>query len=190
MRVFSFLAILFLMGGCSKEIETHTDLLNFTQKNRSIFVKSRKFKEIDISVKCLPQELLAQSPQDSNTSDLTFNFEIVSPEKDFLRKFCQSYEEYRQYKWYLMYEGISFIYLEQNGEIIIPKIAQFEEQYELGRGCEYNIVFDKTEIDPNQIATFVYNDEIFGMGKLKFQFDLPVIMNLPINEKSYYNSLL
>ena len=190
MRVSSLLLMILTMIGCSGKIKNRAELVQFSQDHKEVFVKSRKFKAMNIFAKCIPQELLMGSVSDSASNDLTFNFEIISPEQGFLKKYSRSYEEYRQYKWYLMNDGVNFIYLQQKDKIIRPKIALFEEQYELGRGCEYNIVFDKTEIDPNEAATFVYNDEIFGMGKLKFQFDLPTIMNLPINEKSFYNSLL
>lgn len=190
MKVFSYMLLFFVLAGCTKEIETRSDLLAYTKKNRSVFLKSRGFKEMQISVKCIPEELFFKFLADTMSKNLTFNFEIVSSAGDFLKRYCQSYEEYRKYKWYLMHEGVNFIYLEQNGVNIAPKIASYEEQYELGRGFEYNIVFDRSEIDPNSAATFVYNDEILGMGKLKFQFDIPLIMKLPINEKSYYNSLL
>lgn len=189
MRVFSFLIILLVVSSCSQQIRNQKELQEYAQKNKAVFVKEKKFKEMSIVATCIPKEFLAEKSVDSNSTDITFNFKIVSPEADFLKRFSSSYNEYRQFKWYLMNEAENFIYLKQEGKKVRPKIAQFEEQYELGRGCEYNIVFDENDIDPSTEATLVFNDEIFGMGKLKFQFDMPFITSIPINKKSYYNSL-
>ena len=190
MRVFSYLLLfMVILSSCSRTIDSREDLKVFIAKNRSDFVKTRRFKSFEVTSKFLPEEILLRELSDTLSNGMTFNFEIKSPHKDFLKRICSSYDEYRQYKWYLTNEASNFIYLEQGGKVIKPDIALFEEQYELSKGCEYNVVFDKTEIDPNQPVTFVYNDEIFGMGKLKFQYDTPRITNLPINIENYYNSL-
>lgn len=184
--LFYVVFILFLISCNRSEIGSKEDLRMYISEHREYFSKHRSFKELEVEVRCIPKELKRNSGGDSG---LNFVFSIESKNQDFLKKYSRNYEEYRQYKWYLMNSWSDFIYLEQNGRKIPPDIAQFEERYELGKGCVYNIVFDETLFEEKENVTLVYDDQIFGMGKLKFQFDLSVLNNLPINEKTYYNTL-
>lgn len=178
--------MVFFISGCVREgIESKEELLGYIEAHREDFSKHRNFKELDVDVRCIPGELRKDRDLDGG---LSFVFSITGKEQDFLKRYSRNYEEYRQYKWYLMNSWKDFIYIEEEGRKIPPDIAQFEERYELGRGCVYNIVFDETQLKEEQV-TLVYDDQIFGMGKLKFQFDLSVLRDLPINEETYYNTL-
>lgn len=183
--IWIYIAVFFISGCGKPEIETKADLLGYIESHRDDFRKHRKFKELDVDVRCIPNELRKERGFDGG---LSFVFSISSGEQDFLKRYSHNYEEYRQYKWYLMNSWKDFIYIEQEGRKVPPDIAQFEERYELGKGCVYNIVFDRTQLKGEEL-TLVYDDQIFGMGKLKFQFDLSVLRDIPINEKTYYNTL-
>ena len=193
MKVFKGLTmIVFLLSSCTSDVSINNrkELHAYIDLHKAEFIKERKFESFVIFSKFIPSELYLKRKDRAENQSLTFNFQLISPYQDFLKKYCESYDEYRKYKWYLTNEATKFIYLEQKEKKIHPDLAQLEEQYELSRGCSFNIVFDANKIDLKEPITLVYNDELFGMGKLKFRYNTKLITNLPIHTENYNNALL
>lgn len=183
MKVFKLLFVCLGFYGCGNCIESKEELIQFYKNNSDLYVKIKRFKDTEVKVKYIPEDLLIQEKGNDNQQNaLNFVFDLTTSEFEPLKKISSSYEEYRAYKWYLMNDWNSFIYLEQEGSLIYPDVAVFEERYELSRGCNYNVIFDQKKIDPTKKITFVFNDLVFGIGKIKFQFNMQEISKLVIQK--------
>lgn len=110
----------------------------------------------------------------------TFKIKPKKGNKSLIKSGAGSSEEIFNRIEYLSFDVIKDFYIIENGDTIKCKIFHFERTYDLNPELTFLLGF-QANANKSQIndKTFIYEDKVFGLGKIKFLFPSEVIKNIP-----------
>lgn len=189
----SFLSILSIMlVACNSTISSEKELLQWISMEKNGFVKEKTTGDITIRAKFLPTafnvfreidagEIKGEKSVDSmiqmNQLNLSFLLTIrtKNESEDIMYKGISTPEEFDARAKELNFNLASYITLVVDGNEIQPVHAGMENTYSLSSYRNFLIIFSPQD-DINQLGsakefTLIFDDQIFGTGINKFNFN-------------------
>lgn len=201
-KILTFLSLMGLMYSCSQQPKDINDYISWFAKEETGFVKRKQLNNLTYTVQYRPVDLMIinelktlNNPQKDDIDSLKKNYGHskyflleISPDNkgqnsgNLIKNFSTDYESYKEIVEELAFNIQEQVELIIEGDTLAPRIYHYEQGYELSSNQRFLFAFQtKEKIKANEM-TFIYNDHLFGSGRLKFQFNLKNsnIPSLPI----------
>lgn len=187
--VLSLFLLLLLQASCNTSISSIDDYKAWFNMPENGFVKSKIVNGFSFTVQHRPVDLMIlnelksfsnyddkilDSLRDSYGNNKYFLLEI-SPEKDVTEgvNFYNLFSDYDSYSEavnelaFKLNEQLSLII---GGDTLKPSLHIYEQVYELSSVQKFLVAFQTEDKEMANQMTFVYNDDLFRAGRLKFNF--------------------
>ncbi|MEL7534223.1 MAG: hypothetical protein AAFN10_23160 [Bacteroidota bacterium] len=110
--------------------------------------------------------------------DIHFTMASQEGELSFLKYNLGSLEEYQQRLAYLSFEMEDYLYLLHGNDTLRPNLYHFERTFDLSPEAHFLLSFPRPE-NMGEDAILILDDHFFGMGPVRFRFDLSRLSHLP-----------
>lgn len=199
--------VLGILAGCSSEPQTPVAYKGWFAAEENGCIKSKTIGNLEFVVQYRPAELMAidelvhQSAVGTPAVDSVLatyggseyflvrvrpKAELNQHTGDLLQEFAPDYEAYDELAQKLSFELGQHLQLVTAGDTLEPALFHREPTYELGAEQRFLIAFQPEKPATAREMTFIYDDELFRSGRLKFKFDIDktAIPPLPIPLRS------
>lgn len=185
------LLLLFILGGCSTQIESPAELEAYLNTASNGFVQKKMVNNFVLTARLLPPEYLAWSASEGNVqqyhkkleeqgNSIAFLFTVGLEDKPEIQGKDVSYynvhnEAAYKERQYLLNFGLSEAFeLSVKGQSFAPAIYNFENTYSLSSSRVINLVFvpDKSSLQSLKVVDLIYTDPVFDTGINHFQFNI------------------
>lgn len=193
----------FLLTSCNKKkVNTVGEYSKWINDPQNGLVLKRNINGLKITVKYLPADYLVYkdgeqletlkegSQSKSYENAITFLMNIAPDEdekndKDIMFRNISSYKEYSERLLSMNFEIDKSIELKAGSVKLKPALCVFENTYGLSNSRTLVVAFAPTKAEKSVIENvseidFIYDDELFQLGCMHFNFDQKNIKNLPL----------
>lgn len=185
------------MIGCNNVNLSPKSFLSYYQENKSDLTKSRSSDLLMFDAEFMPTDVLAirdmnDVKENFNTvefgknyknydSAYYFKFKIQTVDNSSMKKIIKSKENLAKINQYLMTDIQNDFVVEIGSKRINCGLINVEKDILLQNCFSFIMSFEKNQFtEPlKEDITFIYNDNIFQNGILKFRFDKDKINNFP-----------
>lgn len=177
----------FIFQGCnSKEYLTVDEFKEYQLNPQNGLLKLIKKDDLTIRAIYKPRNLLFldrgidEKNEINNFNELQyFIINISDHEKEVEGRFVQNSNEYKELITYLSSGMSSDVILRIGSEIIHPIDMRYTPSYGSSNGTSVLFVFRDTISTGNENLIVEFNDKVFGVGQIEFEFDIDDIIRIP-----------
>ncbi len=184
---FSLTPFLFLLLSCHSNKDTSTESLHFTLDRQNWkssritqFTKDIGYSAVEVPIEYYLQKTLGEdlnkidSVSRTHSKDRIIEFEFQHVENIDLLANKYTYKSYDESVQYMAFDiEDDFLVVTSSKDTISCAGAHFERNFKVAPYKKLILYF--TDVDPDENLQLVYNDQLFGNGLFKFNFqDVPV----------------
>lgn len=111
--------------------------------------------------------------------DIHFTMAPQEGEMSFLKYNLSSLEEYQERVNYLSFEMDEYVYLLNGNDTLRPNLYHFERTFDLSPAAHFLLSFPRPKMLEGDVI-LILEDHYFGMGPVRFRFDLSRLSQLPL----------
>ena len=196
------LAIVCMLTSCTNEPRTLGEYSAWFDDADNGYIKNLNIKNLTFSVQYRPIELMMLNdlvgvqPTASNLDSIKgtygeseyFLFTVGPGEKfenasgDLIKNYSHDYGSYASIVKDFSFRASDHVQIVVDGDTLTPTLHHYEQGFELGAQQRILFAFQPAAPFDNANVQFIYDDEIFGAGRLKFKFkvDPSELPTLPI----------
>lgn len=134
-------------------------------------VKKREIKELELSLRMIPNRLFAKDTSQNNLEKYVLKVRPkVRNSRGLLSYACENQEQELYLSRYYNESAFREFRLDIGGESLSPYECYFEDYRGIGDFNTFTVVFDVSSIkNRKQDHVFIWNDEVLKIGSLKFR---------------------
>jgi hypothetical protein len=200
MKYFRLILLLYIslisFSGCRPKTLSPKDYVSYVTNPKHKLLQEKAIANYIISVQYKPLDFVTLIEYRRQTG-VVQSFDSIRSQMDSLQQYtvkikpkkgntsliksgAGSAEEIFNRIEYLSFDMIKDFYILENGDTNKCKIFHFERTYDLNPELTFLLGFEVNK-NKSQIndRTFIYEDKVFGLGKIKFLFPSDAIKNIP-----------
>ena len=176
------------MGSCnsdSSSLGTSQEIFDFITNEENGFIRVKSIGNFEVELTALPLEYKFAKDNDGLSlkefrkkyqNSLNFIMKIKPNENrkykgDVSLDQIQNWQQYEQRLKSLNFDLKNHMELvATNGETVNPVLVNFENYYGSNRDCVFSIAFAVEDISTFEPYTFVYHDDQYSLGSVRFKF--------------------
>lgn len=187
----SFIFILFILVSCSSKKLEKTELIKWVENTENGLVKEKEIDAIKFRLQYQPPIVSAlKGDPNINSENLKAKLDEYSDYEYFVLRIQgkngqepleinnSSETELSQRIIYLSFEAQKDFMLITDSDTLPCVMYHFERNYNSVNYDSFILTFPKTKSASDNII-ISYNDHVWGMGKVNFEFDRKVITSIP-----------
>ena len=189
--------VLFFVVGCNTKSLSPKSFSDYYQDNKNDLLKIRTSDELKFEAEYIPTDVLAIRDMDNAKENFNkeefkknfrnydsayyFKFKIQTSDNSSMKKIIRSKENLSRLNQYLMTDIQKDFVIEIGSKKICCGILNVEKDIQLQNCFSFIMSFEKEQFKDvlQDDITFIYNDNIFQNGILKFHFNKDNINNFP-----------
>ena len=191
-----------MLIGCDDKPQDIGEYKSWFTDIRNGYVKEIVIKDLTYSVQYRPRELMMlndiigqdlsvnviDSIRETYGNSEYFLLEIGPGQKlgdatgDLIKNYSYDYESYASIFNELAFHADENVLMIVGTDTLAPTLHHYEQGFELGTSQKILFAFHPAITSDNTDVVFIYDDEVFGAGRLRFKFniDRSEIPQLPI----------
>lgn len=186
-----FWSSLMLLSCTQKEVSVSA-YLNWVKNPKNGLIVNKEFENYNISLFYKPVEYIAITEQKTTKIDTAIYFNRIKELNEFqyytlkiesltgeevLSTKITTEQEYFDRLYYFT-DALEYdLMLEENKDTLSCQLCHFERNYGVAPYNNINLGFTSTKIQTDK--TLVFNDQVLGLGKIKFKIEKKNIDNIP-----------
>lgn len=195
-----FFLILLVVGACSKISKKHLNAeqyMNWVENPKNGLVKVKSMNdEIEFTMQFRPIEhlILINHKKDELTSKLLvqekqdigealqyakFRISMKNSNERVLSYDLVDESQYTNRIAYMSFDMQNDFSLIEGQDTLSCEMFHFVRNYDLAPYIDFSLGFKASKLDDFEDKTFIYDDKIFGLGKLKFHIDKSDLEMIP-----------
>lgn len=185
-----------ILVSCSNQELSLQEYISYIENSKKMLIQKKEFGDIIYELKFLPAEYRAIKNLSINKEKIEINeykkqlqnyssnyyfvlsFYSNSKDKSPLKTLAKNKEDLSKINQYLMAKIQNDLYLEIDGKKIPCSLSHSEGDYGILDHHSLSVLFDKTN-SKSEDVTFVYTDNLFQNGVIKFNYSENVFNELP-----------
>ncbi len=192
-NIFCFMAGFLLMFGCAPDYVTPNGYVNYFNETSNGLIKEQCFEQLQFKAAVVTNSLLAIKRSLGNEERIASNLKQIENLTYFVFKihsnkksdpFLEGAKTREEYAMRMQYANTGIqkdFKLEYNQTTIDCRVVIFEPARNLSEEQTFSLVFDDLKLSEVVLSDvkLIYDDKLFGLGVMKFNFKKESIKAIP-----------